>query len=878
MPVVRALVRAHKFDIVHRDLKPDNIFVTDSGQIKVLDFGIAKLFSDEKQAEATGAKLPQADLANMRNMGLTREGAILGTMPYMSPEQWGLGTVDHATDIWAVGIMMYEMLAGRHPLEPLTPKRLMQNAVLIHTPMPSIADAVPEVPGDLEAVIDSCLRKDKSQRFQNAQALLDALEPLLPARLGRTLSEEEGPYPGLVAFQESDADRFFGRSREVLRTLKRLREHALVGIVGPSGVGKSSFVRAGVVPALKASGESWESFVVRPGRDPLGALATMLQPLTRTSSTTVESLVEEHSALVDRIRREPGYVGTLLRQRARQKHSEVLLFVDQFEELYTLVPDAGIRNAFTSALAAVADDPSSPLRVIVSMRSDYLDRTGENERFLEELTRGLVFLQPPDAKGLREALTQPVEMVGYDFESSALVDDMLGTLAATPGALPLLQFTAAKLWDTRDRTRKLLTTQSYRSMGGVAGALASHADEVVASVSSQQQKIVCEIFKRLVTAEGTRAVIDVDELLQLGGDAAEQARLVDHLVQSRLLVVHKRSEAVAPAVEIVHESLITCWPTLRRWLDESHEDFAFLEQLRGAAKQWQAKDRAAGLLWRDEAMKEAKRFQGRYQGELARREQEYLDAVFALAARAGRFKRRLTAGSFVLLVCLVVAGSIALVWIREAEQEALQQADIAENEKVRSQTAEMQLGVQLEKFKKEERARLAAEEKIARAQEQAARAEGDTARAEEQAARAEELAARAKGLIARAEGDTAQAEEQAARAKEQAARAKEQAARAQEQAARAQEQAARAKKKIEAGKATIAMTYEQLQVALRQARVEKDRATKEASRAKKAEQLATAAAESGRQSQKQIERMLAKKNAELEQLKKQRKKITDKLK
>src|SRR5262249_57140651 len=127
----------------------------------------------------------------------------------------------------------------------------------------------------------------------------------------------------------------------------------------------------------------------------------------------------------------------------------------------TLVPDPDERLAFTAALAGAADDPSAPLRVTVSMRSDFLDRLAEDQRFLEELSRGLVLLATPDRTGLREALEQPLALVHHQFESAAIVGDMLDALSATPGALPLLQFAAAKLWEERDRERKLITASSY---------------------------------------------------------------------------------------------------------------------------------------------------------------------------------------------------------------------------------------------------------------------------------------------------------------------------------------------------------------------------------------------------------------------------------
>ncbi|MFH2008951.1 MAG: protein kinase, partial [bacterium] len=768
VPVVRALVRAHEFNIVHRDLKPDNIFVQSSGVLKVLDFGIAKLFSEDAGQPVAHA-VDAREVSGLSDSALTREGAIMGTMLYMSPEQWGADTVDHRTDLWAVGLMLYEMVAGAHPLAGLSPQQLMTTAVLVDKPMPSVSEAVPDLSGDLERIIDRCLAKRKDQRFADAQELQDALEPLLPGRYGRQLAADESPYPGLTAFQEADAGRFFGRTKDISRTVARLRERPLLGVVGPSGVGKSSYIRAGVLPQLKASGEAWETFIVRPGRNPLISLASMLQPITRASSADHKPGVE-HEELVDRLRHEPGYLGTLLRERARTKNSSILLFVDQFEELYTLVPDAEERAAYTACLAGVADDASTPLRVLISIRSDFLDRVAEDQRFMEDLTRGLIFLQPPDRSGLREAITQPLDMVSYRFENLAVVEEMLDELENTPGALPLLQFTAAKLWETRDSHQRMLREDSFHSMGGVGGALAAHADEVLSSLSPDDRKLVRSIFVRLVTSDGTRAIVDVAELRELSGNTGEVQRLVDYLVEARLLVVQTRTEAEGPAVEIVHESLITGWPLLKRWLDESQEHAAFLEQLRSAAKQWEAKGRAQGLLWRGEAEEEARRFERRYQGQLPGLQREYLDAVFDLATRASRRRRAVVTAIISILLVLVVVAGVALVWIRNAEQTARQ--------------AERKVKRQLTLIQRKEREKAAAQKEASQAKKQVATGQQKLQKTQATLDMSKE---QLRIALTKAQAESLKAQAESKRAKEQKTRAEKATVKARENERKARE-------------------------------------------------------------------------------------------
>jgi serine/threonine protein kinase len=733
VPVVRALGCAHGQGIVHRDLKPENILVTDSGTIKVLDFGIAKVLQTPERASedayvsrfprADGAKAPAGGLSSGEALAeLTRGGALMGTLSYMSPEQWRGGSeVDHRTDIWAVGIMLFRMLAGRHPLEPLRGAQLAVTGFL-DEPMPRLRAAAPDVPTGLAEVVDRCLLKDKTKRFPDAAALLRALEPFLPGQHTRELGIDESPYAGLSSFQEADANRFFGRSREIAALVNRIHDQPLMAVVGPSGAGKSSFVRAGLVPALKRSGEAWEVLVIRPGRNPLAALASIVAPLI-SSSTSVADDLRAQEELIERMRIEPGYVGAVLRNRARRSRQSILLFIDQFEELYTQVHDAYERRAFTSCLSGIADDATSPIRVMLSLRSDFLDRVPEDEHFMAELSHGLFFLTTPSIDGMRDALVEPAEMAGYRFETPAMVATMLQHLEATQGALPLLQFAASQLWEQRDSERKLLTEQSYEAMGGIAGALASHADRVLAEVPPQARELARALFLRLVTPERTRAIVSVAELSELSQDSAELQRLTDLLVQARLLVVQTGGSATGASVEIVHESLIHSWPTLRRWLDEGQEDTAFLEQLRVAARQWHVNQRDSDLLWRGELVEEAQRFQRRYRGELPKMQQDFLAAVVALAAKDTRRKRTLAVSAIVFLVLLVAASAVALVVIRESKQEAVHQAEVARAAEVeaRKATAAAERNLAEAQAKEQQRQEALEQERKAREEEENAR-------------------------------------------------------------------------------------------------------------------------------------------------------------
>ena len=762
-PVVRAIARAHLAGIVHRDLKPENIFVTVDGTVKVLDFGIAKVLGPE-----AGRRLGVEDF---KQTGTTHS-VLVGTPQYMAPEQFG-GDIDNRADLWAVGIIMFELLTGAHPLSPYSITSLISSAAMLDDPMPKLGNVVKDLPERLERIVDRCLAKRVEQRYPNADALLADLEALGPSRYSRKIADDEAPYPGLSAFQEEETDRFFGRGRDVSRMLARLRDQPLVGIAGPSGIGKSSFVRAGVVPALKGAGEVWEAHILRPGRQPLQSLAGVLAPLTRTTGDGTRELgadtLREHEQLVKRLAEEPGYLGTLLRERAARKNTKILLFIDQFEELYTLVPDEAERLAFTTCLAGAADDATSPVRIVLSIRSDFLDRVGEDRRFLDELTRGLMFLQPLGRPELCEALTRPLDLFDYDFDSDHLVDRMLDELAATTGALPLLQFTASRLWYARDRKNKVLTTAAYEAMGGVAGALATHADEVLAAMPGSALPIVRQLFMRLVTPDRTRAICEIADLEQL--DRVEVKRILDQLVAARLLVVETQGAAT---VEIVHESLIDGWPTLKRWLDEDQEDSAFVQQLAIAAKQWDAKSRSPGLLWRGDAMEEARRWHAQRPRRLAEREQAFLDAVFALDRRGKRARRFALAAVLVVLAVIAAGTSFAYVTVRAERDEkaaALEREQAAQLARREAEDARL---VALADLLTEEQLRKAAEDGLISAEQMKAIAEARERLANSKRAAAENSMAAAEQRAKRAEAAKKAAEEEAKKSATEAAMTREQ--------------------------------------------------------------------------------------------------------
>ena len=693
LPIVRALEYAHAMGIVHRDLKPANVMLTSDGVVKVLDFGIATPLTERAPIDTDSAtRAASSDEAKRAPKGL------MGTLPYMSPEQLNAEPVDGRTDLWSLGILLFEMLTGHHPLHPISSGKLYQVADL-GRPMPRLADIRPDL-GPIASLVDRCLSKLVAERASSASALRTELEALGSRSSGYVGGGGgESPFPGLRAFQELDAERFFGRDADIATAIARVRSQPLVALIGPTGVGKSSLVQAGVIPALARAGEGWESHAIRPGATPMATLSGLLErlesQLTRFPESPGPSGRSATVELEDRLAVEPGSLGAIMRGWAERRRRRLLLFVDRFEELFTLGQSDAERSGFLACLAGAADDASSPVRVVIAMRSDFLPHLAGHRSFMAALASGMLFLTDLDRDGLRAAVTGPLAATGYSFETPAILEDILDRLADTRGALPRLQFAASRLWASRNRQDKLLSVASYQRFGDIADALPRHADSVLASLSPSQMQLARAIFDRLVSPERTRVPARLSDLDQLAC-AAERSRVLEvlnALVEGRLLVVDIDDRGLASAatvvgpedtgsVELVQESLIDTWPTLRRWLDENREDASFLAQLRAAARAWDRSGRSADNLWRGRTACAAGAWRERSSRPLPEREHAYLEAVAGRERRLRQVKRWAVMAAVAIPVIVAVALVLALTRMRHTdaptalpEAEAPQQSE-----------------------------------------------------------------------------------------------------------------------------------------------------------------------------------------------------------
>ena len=478
-------------------------------------------------------------------------------------------------------------------------------------------------------------------------AQLDAAEPpSLEEAIAATC-----PYRGLMAFGTDDADLFFGREEVVAALLARLGTARLLAVVGASGSGKSSVLRAGLLPAIHGgavqASEHWRVVLLTPGPRPLAELAAAIARERETSAGAVFDALSS------------GDLEVLL---SPPDGVRLVVVVDQFEELFTLCDDAAERSSFIDVLVGAATLPGSTTTVLLALRADFYGHCAASPALAAALESHHVLLGAMRDDELRRAIEGPAHHAGLEVEAgfTALA---LADVAGEPGALPLLSHALLETW--RRRHGATLTVAGYQAAGGVRAAIARTAEDVYASLDVGAQALARGVFLRLTElgegTEDTRRRVHRDELLPEGGDPAVLEGLLEQLTAARLVIVGDDT------VEVAHEALIREWPRLRAWLDDDRDALRTLRHLTGAAQDWDTRGRADDDLYRGPRLMAATDLAARPGSALTPLERSFLDAGRARedheqlqARRQVHRLRRLLAAALVAVLIAATASVLAI--------------------------------------------------------------------------------------------------------------------------------------------------------------------------------------------------------------------------
>lgn len=598
-----ALGHAHRRGVIHGHLTASSVVLDDEGNAYLGDFGI----------------------------GLAPDG--------------GLPTV--LTDVEALGRLALHLLTGEPPRgQPDT------------TGLPAgfgevVARAVAASPGRYSRVSDF-LRDLRRAAGMDVSTGSDLVEPR-----GEPI---RNPYKGLRAFTEMDAADFHGRAELVGHLLQTISEQRLVTIVGPSGSGKSSVVRAGVVPSLRAGAlagsQDWLITDMFPGSYPFEELEAALR---RVSVRGADDIMSELTAPTGLLR---------VCKRILPEDSMLLLIIDQFEELFSLVRSEEVRRTFIDNLIAVADDERGRIRVVTTIRADFLDRPLSYGDFAAAIAPGLVTVGPPARDGLAQSIAAPARAVGLELEPG-LVTQVVADVEGQPGALPLLQYALTETFAAREGGT--LTFAAYESTGGVAGAIGRRAEELYQDLSPVAREVAREVFLRLVAVDEvgvvTRKRARQNDLTSLAVDRAALQKVLDAYARFRLISFDRDPVTRGPTVEVAHEALLTTWPRLETWIDDARETLVMARRVGESAHDWVASDKDPSYLLRGSRLDDIERWSAGPGVILTGDEEDFITASVITRNEeiaAGRRRRRRALTTLSVGMVLVSLFAILAFFQRQA--------------------------------------------------------------------------------------------------------------------------------------------------------------------------------------------------------------------
>jgi WD40 repeat protein len=357
------------------------------------------------------------------------------------------------------------------------------------------------------------------------------------------------------------------------------------------------------------------------------------QPLVELELALLSITADRQVNFREKISRDRHGLGDTVQSALPDENNQLLLVIDQFEELFSLVEDEDQRIFFLDILSSALNDPQGRMRVVITLRADFYDRPllhPEFGRLVEERT---VVVLPLSAEELEAVIRKPAERAGAILEEG-LVQAITTDVADQPGGLPLLQYALTELFERREG--RMLSCEAYHALGGVLGALGRRAEEVYVSLDRAEQTAARQLFLRLVTlgegAEDTRRRVLNSEVTGIHPQTMPQ--VIDTFGKVRLLTFDRDPETREPTVEVAHEALLQEWQRLRGWLDNSRADIRMQRVLANAALEWQGIDRDPGYLLRDTRLDQFEAWAATTDLALTDLETDFLDA--SLAERRAR--------------------------------------------------------------------------------------------------------------------------------------------------------------------------------------------------------------------------------------------------
>lgn len=615
------LTAVHEANVVHRDVKPANVLLQ----------RIKRPKDNENASTFTALVEPDervflADLGIAKDMAIGVTGATMmaGTPLYQAPEQVENGEpVSPMTDIYSATALMWHVLTGRAP-----------------PPFHRISENLTGLPEMWRDCIEHGMALDPEARFQEMLSWRNAMNDALDRDRREAASEAvtqisegqvECPYKGLAAFQSEDASYFFGREDLVEELVNRLQQSRMLVLGGSSGSGKSSVLRAGLLPSVAANAipgsENWRVCVFTPGRDPMTDL--YFQLIGDNSHLTAQVSLNDFIAYPSAARR-----------LATANEGELLICIDQFEELFTLVTQER-RNKFIEALSAMTDPADSRVRIVITIRADFYASCAEIPWLADRISENQLMVGPMTRAELRRAISEPARAAGLHMDRS-LIDAIVDEAGKEAGSLPLV---AHSLYETYIRRKgATMSLDGYREAGGVTGAISQTAETLFSNTFDDDQKNATQrLFLRLVTpGEGTpdtRRLLPIDEVEQ-DSEPETTRKVVEALTDARLLSVDENT------VQIAHEALLRTWPRLNSWIEDSRDDLRMRQRIQHDAAEWENDGREPDLLYRGTRLLAAEEWSLENENELGKLEREFLgqarearEAALAASNRRKRLRR-----------------------------------------------------------------------------------------------------------------------------------------------------------------------------------------------------------------------------------------------